>query len=64
MNYLVDCNKKLSSIGESNAPNWLKNIQKAPIFERMAANILQIFLMKPIECGSYDFSPSPAYSGY
>lgn len=56
MEKLIDLNKKLMAISNSDAPGWLKNLRKAPVIERFAAELLQLFIGKTIQSGSVDFS--------
>jgi len=56
MDKLIELNSKLSGLGGSDAPEWLKNAQRVPIVAQMATLMLQIFFMKPIESGSWDFN--------
>ncbi|CAM6110165.1 unnamed protein product [Calypogeia fissa] len=55
LDHLVELNQKLIAIGESDAPVSVKNLQKAPIIAGFAADLLAMFLMKPIDSGSLDF---------
>jgi len=62
MDRLVELNKKLVAIQGSDAPEFVKKIQSAPIIERMIAGVWQIFIMKPLECGSIDINePAAVY---
>lgn len=56
MDKLVELNTELMGIGKGDAPDWLKNAQRVPILAQMAALMLQIFFMRPLESGSWDFS--------
>jgi magnesium-protoporphyrin IX monomethyl ester (oxidative) cyclase len=60
MEKLIVLNKKLIAVGASDAPGWLKILQKAPLVERFAAELLQLFLGKTIESGSVDFIQNEA----
>ena len=60
MERLITLNNKLTAIGKSNAPQWLKTLQKAPVVERFAAELLQLFLGKTLQSGSYDFNSDEA----
>ncbi|GBG92439.1 hypothetical protein CBR_g55376 [Chara braunii] len=55
MDRLVVLNKQLLSIGGSDGPAVLKNFQKLPIIASMLWEMLVIFNMKPVDCGSMDF---------
>lgn len=35
-------NNKLAAIGASDAPAFVKNLQKLPVYERFAKNLLQV----------------------
>jgi magnesium-protoporphyrin IX monomethyl ester (oxidative) cyclase len=54
MDRLVQLNKKVIEVGRSDLPGPLKALARAPYVERMVAEIFQIFIMKPIDCGSFD----------
>jgi magnesium-protoporphyrin IX monomethyl ester (oxidative) cyclase len=60
MNKLVELNVKLSEIGKSDMPDALKTLARLPYMERLIAGMFQIFIMKPIECGSYDLAEDKA----
>ena len=60
MEKLIVLNKKLMAISNSDAPKWLKNLQKVPVIERFAAELLALFLGKTIQSGSVDFSSNEA----
>lgn len=60
MEALIVLNKKLIAIGESDAPQWQKNLQRAPIFAGFAKNLLALFNGKTVDCGSYDLQPEAA----
>jgi magnesium-protoporphyrin IX monomethyl ester (oxidative) cyclase len=55
LDHLVELNQKLIAIGESDAPAFVKNFQKAPLIAGFAADLLAMFVMKPIDSGSLDF---------
>ena len=57
MEALIRCNERLAAIGASNAPDFVKNLQRLPVFERFAKNLLQLFLGKTQDIGSVDFVP-------
>ncbi len=56
MDLLVQYNQQLVDIGRGSAPDFVKQLQRLPVMQRMAAEMLQIFLMKPKDCGSYDLA--------
>lgn len=58
MEALIRCNKRLIEISNSTAPDWLKNLQRLPVFERFAKNLLQLFLGPVQDIGSADFVPA------
>ena len=60
MEKLIVLNKKLIAISNSDAPGWLKNLRKAPVIERFAAELLAIFFGKTIQSGSVDFLQNEA----
>ena len=60
MERLIVLNKKLMAIANSDAPGWLKNLRRAPVIERFASELLQLFLGKTIQSGSVDFSQNEA----
>ncbi len=49
--YLPWC-RKLIAIGQSDAPAFLKNLQRLPVIERFAAELLQLFIGKTVSCGA------------
>jgi len=55
MDKLVELNTKLAAIGSGDAPDMLKNAQRAPVIVQMVIIMLQIFFMTPLESGSWDF---------
>ncbi|CAM6088302.1 unnamed protein product [Calypogeia fissa] len=64
LDHLVELNQKLIAIGESDAPAFVKNLQKAPLIAAFAADLLAMFVMKPIDSGSLDcvdFEPQIVY---
>eukprot|EP00879_Flechtneria_rotunda_P001065 GHRR01001204.1.p1 GENE.GHRR01001204.1~~GHRR01001204.1.p1 ORF type:complete len:405 (+),score=105.29 GHRR01001204.1:234-1448(+) len=64
MDNLVRLNTKVIDIGNGDMPAPLKALARAPYVERMIAEIFQIFMMKPKDCGSYDLEPQPAQLVY
>eukprot|EP00892_Ulva_mutabilis_P000427 jgi/Ulvmu1/10385/UM061_0069.1 len=62
MDRLVELNNKLVAIQTSDAPEFIKKLQSAPIVERMVAGVFQLFCMKPLEQGSIDINePAAVY---
>lgn len=57
MEALIRLNQQLADIGASDAPDFVKNLRRLPIFERFAKNLLQLFLGKTMDIGSVDFVP-------
>ncbi|GMH40164.1 hypothetical protein BSKO_08068 [Bryopsis sp. KO-2023] len=55
MDALRDLNMSLLALGDSDAPDFVKNAQKAPIIAQMVAIMFGIFFMKPLDSGSWDF---------
>uniref|UniRef100_A0A6U9R8D7 magnesium-protoporphyrin IX monomethyl ester (oxidative) cyclase n=1 Tax=Picocystis salinarum TaxID=88271 RepID=A0A6U9R8D7_9CHLO len=53
---MVAMNKQLSAIGESDAPEIMKSLQKLPIIANFVGELLALFLMKPVEGGTYDMA--------
>jgi magnesium-protoporphyrin IX monomethyl ester (oxidative) cyclase len=51
----VEYNNKLIAIGNSNAPAALKNLQRLPALVGLISEILALYLMRPVDCGSVDF---------
>jgi magnesium-protoporphyrin IX monomethyl ester (oxidative) cyclase len=56
MDRLVELNTKLVAIGRSDSPDVVKTASKLPIIAGMVSEMLQIFLMKPKDCGSVDLA--------
>lgn len=44
-----DLNLQLSEIGRSNAPQWLKTLQKLPLQLSIFVHLLRVFLIKPVD---------------
>ncbi|KAG0561384.1 hypothetical protein KC19_9G060700 [Ceratodon purpureus] len=57
---LVVLNQKLIDIGTTSAPAPLKAIQRVPAILGMVSEILALYLMKPVDCGSLDFAEKEA----
>ena len=53
---LVGVNTQLKAIGQSDAPDAMKNLQKAPLFAAFAADLIGLLAMKPVDSGSIDFA--------
>eukprot|EP00270_Netrium_digitus_P009846 TRINITY_DN301_c0_g1_i2.p1 TRINITY_DN301_c0_g1~~TRINITY_DN301_c0_g1_i2.p1 ORF type:complete len:436 (+),score=81.18 TRINITY_DN301_c0_g1_i2:76-1308(+) len=53
---LVKLNSELVKLSESSSPDFVKNVQKLPVIAAFVAEILALYLMKPIDSGSVDFS--------
>jgi magnesium-protoporphyrin IX monomethyl ester (oxidative) cyclase len=58
MEALIGWNTKLAAIGKSDAPAFVKQLQKLPIYERFAKNLLQLYFGKSINQGSVDLVPA------
>ena len=50
-------NNELSDIGSSDEMELIKNAKKMPLLSAFAGEIFSLFMMKPVESGSLDFSP-------
>lgn len=57
MYWLCTCSRQVVAIGQMDAPGFVKNLQRAPLIERMIAEMFQIFLMAPRRAGSIDMEP-------
>jgi len=55
MDKLVELNTQLIGLGQSETPDFLKNFQRVPIIASMVGLMFEIFMMKPIDSGSWDF---------
>lgn len=55
MDKLVELNTKVIEIGKSETPSVLKNLQRAPLVIQMVTLMLDLYLMKPKDTGSWDF---------
>lgn len=64
MDNMVAINEKLVAIDKNNAPDMVKKIQKLPHMASMTAELLTVFLMKPIDAGTVDLAPSQASMVY
>ena len=62
---LVGINTQLKAIGQSDSPDALKNLQKAPLLAAFAADLIGLLAMKPVDSGSIDmtreFESDPAF---
>ncbi|GIL47678.1 hypothetical protein Vafri_4440 [Volvox africanus] len=56
MDLLVKYNSQVVNIGKMNLPEPVKALMRLPLLERMVAEVFQIFIMTPKDCGSYDFA--------
>lgn len=54
MDKLVEMNQKVVDIGKMDLPGPVKAIMRAPLIERMVAEIFQIFISTPVKAGSLD----------
>lgn len=61
MDRMVGYNTKLVEIDNSDAPEWLKKVQKLPYIERVLAECLQLFFMPTKRTGSLDIEGSKGY---
>lgn len=48
MEALIVQNNKLAAIAKSDAPKFVKNLQKLPVYERFAKNLLQVRVILPV----------------
>jgi magnesium-protoporphyrin IX monomethyl ester (oxidative) cyclase len=56
MEALIVQNNKLAEIAGSDAPDFVKQLQRLPVYERFAKNLLQLFFAKSIQQGSVDLA--------
>jgi magnesium-protoporphyrin IX monomethyl ester (oxidative) cyclase len=61
MDRLVGYNLQLVALEKSDAPELLKTLQKLPLLERIAATVIQLFLMPTKRCGSLDIEGASQY---
>jgi magnesium-protoporphyrin IX monomethyl ester (oxidative) cyclase len=67
---MVEINKKIIAIGESDDIPLVKNLKRIPHVAALVSEIIAAYLMPPIESGSVDFStdsvgrPSPAFFSF
>jgi magnesium-protoporphyrin IX monomethyl ester (oxidative) cyclase len=54
MDRLVELNAKLVAISKGPLPKPLQGLARLPVLERMVAEMVQIFLMRPKDTGSVD----------
>eukprot|EP00197_Chlamydomonas_leiostraca_P014704 CAMPEP_0202867420 /NCGR_PEP_ID=MMETSP1391-20130828/9392_1 /ASSEMBLY_ACC=CAM_ASM_000867 /TAXON_ID=1034604 /ORGANISM="Chlamydomonas leiostraca, Strain SAG 11-49" /LENGTH=117 /DNA_ID=CAMNT_0049547467 /DNA_START=17 /DNA_END=370 /DNA_ORIENTATION=- len=54
LDYLVELNTKVINIGRMQVPGFVKAVLRAPLIERMVAEVFQLFIMTPIRAGSVD----------
>jgi magnesium-protoporphyrin IX monomethyl ester (oxidative) cyclase len=64
MDRLVKLNKQVIELGSKGLPTPLVALARAPLIERMVAEIFQIFIMKPKDCGSFDLAPVQSQLSY
>lgn len=55
MDQLVKLNSQLVEVGQSEMPDAVKGLQRVPIVLQMLTIIVDIYFMKPIDSGSWDF---------
>jgi hypothetical protein len=48
------CSFQVIAIGQQDLPSPVKALMRAPLVERMIAEIFQIFIMTPKDVGSFD----------
>jgi magnesium-protoporphyrin IX monomethyl ester (oxidative) cyclase len=61
---MVEINKKLIAIGETEEQPFVKNLKRIPLVAALASELLAAYLMPPIESGSVDiaeFDPQLVY---
>ena len=56
--------RKLVAIGQSDSPTFLKNLQRLPVFERFAAELLQLFIGKAVPSGADGVDSSAPIMSY
>ncbi|EFN56109.1 hypothetical protein CHLNCDRAFT_48731 [Chlorella variabilis] len=61
MDRMVGYNEKLIAIDRSEAPEFLKKLQKLPYTERILAGCLQLFFMPTLRSGSFDIEGAGSY---
>ena len=64
MENLIVLNKKLIAIGASDAPVAWKTLQRLPVLERFAAELLQLFIGKAVPAGADGISGSTPVLSY
>ncbi|KAI5077113.1 hypothetical protein GOP47_0006937 [Adiantum capillus-veneris] len=61
---MVEYNEKLMAIGKSDAPDFMKNLQRLPAIAGLAGEIIAAYFMSPVDSGSVDlaeFEPQLVY---
>eukprot|EP00250_Pteridium_aquilinum_P004357 c14575_g1_i1 orf=270-1550(+) len=61
---MVQYNEQLMAIGSSDAPDFVKNLQKVPAVAGLVSEIVAAFMMSPVDSGSVDiadFEPQLVY---
>ncbi|EFN52209.1 hypothetical protein CHLNCDRAFT_139044 [Chlorella variabilis] len=61
MDRMVGYNEKLIAVDRSEAPEFLKKLQKLPYTERILAGCLQLFFMPTRRSGSLDIEGAGSY---
>jgi len=64
MDELVGLNTTLGEIGRSDDPKWMQTMRQIFVISDMAGRILQLFLMKPVESGSWDLESDGTQLAY
>lgn len=57
-------NRKLIAIGASDAPTFLKTLQRLPLLERFAAELLQLFIGRAVPSGADGIDGSEPVMAY
>lgn len=64
LDHLVELNTSIVRIESSEAPEFVKKIQKLPLVTAVAGELLAMYLMRPVDSGSVDFLESEAQLVY
>jgi magnesium-protoporphyrin IX monomethyl ester (oxidative) cyclase len=60
MENLITLNQKLIAVGQTDAPDVVKNLQRVPIIAGFASELLQLFFCPTLNEGSADVNPEVA----
>lgn len=51
---MVDINQQIIAIGESQAPSFVKNLQRIPLIDVLVSELITTYFMPPVDSGSLE----------